>query len=361
MTDQTGKLLMSGSFGDPEPIREDMAQVLSGMESTITAVTGERLSRASGAETLESESIRKNTILTVFRHLCVDQDTEAAGATISAAARILASENSDTSVEVRDRSYRLAGSWDHTEPGRHLARIVSDDLAPAEPRYQAADSRHVAAVDRAIDTLQQAVPGMGETTLAFVSGAVLVDTGRIASAFVSSVPQVSVLDIAVLDDPAAAADVMLHEAAHQKFYDICATRPIVEAGAEGLRFEIPWTPVDGKRRTMSELRILSTLHVYVHLLYLQRRIYLLDLMGTDRRVEQRDRIRKYVDRAEFFHAILRNAGSRFSLGADGREFAEWLSETMSANLRALADLDLHGNGAYIEDAVRQTEKLGTAP
>jgi hypothetical protein len=226
-------------------------------------------------------------------------------------------------------SYRLSRSEPdsavHELAHRRLTSALSDfDVSIRMPR--ADESR---AVLQAAADIHAAGPGM-YSVLTSASGCVLVESSMLRSAYIVDLPMISVIGSRILGSRLDLAEGMLHEACHQKFYDVALVRDIILAGYDyrsGPVVRVPWDPIDGQYRVMDAIRVLAALHVYIHLL-----IFLIGsqsrLSGADERISTyRYRMRFFMDQVERLKLVR-------VLGVDGPGFIEWLRECVSSVERA---------------------------
>lgn len=146
------------------------------------------------------------------------------------------------------------------------------ELLPATPE-------NIERIRAAADLLRALLPALAPSVLAHVHGIALVqragpgDGGPeeeelFVSASTDSIPGIVFLSRPALADPHLLAESLLHEAAHNKLYDLWTCFPFFAAGAGGAtRVEIPWARSSGWDAGDWYLsRVLAAEHVYVHLM-----------------------------------------------------------------------------------------------
>jgi hypothetical protein len=321
------ELLQDNTFGNARLIGVDLEKFHTGLRDILEGATGVSISPR--PTTALGRSIYRKHLEAAFRECISNHD-------VNAASRILVSGNemlneidgSVSDISCHQTEYALATNWLATRAGRSMMKHVQDDLPSAVTFAQPTDQDVILVAD-AIGMLNAYLGDLGATTVLRVAGAVLIEKTRIQSAFMVPMPEISVLNRKVLSEPLVAADAILHEACHQKLYDIIATRRIVRADVDymaGQLFEIPWNPVDNQRRVMDALRILSALHVYAHLLALSWSAY---TQTEDRRTL--DRLVNYWQRAKFFSGLIESGTLHHRFAGDGRQMLDWLVEIISVH------------------------------
>lgn len=203
-------------------------------------------------------------------------------------------------------------------------------IPPAAALAATADMQQ--SLQDAVSLLKQVLGELATGTLEGVHAAFVFDPGQpVESAFLADAPGLIALNANLLNDTVALADAVLHESAHQKSYDLMAVRQIVLISPR-IRYEIPWNPILGVRRSMDALRILSALHVYVHLLTLLRGVVAANLDPQGAYV---GRLRDYWRRARFFACVAEQGGLGAGLSKHGQEMAAWLVECFYVIAREL--------------------------
>lgn len=347
-------VLQSGPFGDSEGLGRDLAVFHDGLADILAHATGVDL--AAAGDMIEA-SVRRGALDRASKAFLAHADTAAARAVLSDAAALLGEPAEGTyCLPVRD-GYSVATHWSDTPAGRRLLDDVAQDLSPHAVAFEDASPEHAARLRAGVDLLTEAVGGLAQSALGRVSGALLVDSDAIESAFVVPAPQVSVLSTRVLGDVVATADGMFHEACHQKLYDLIVTRRIVQPGFDFLQgplFTIPWNPVGGRRRVMDCLRILSTLHVYTHLMAFfiaLRRLRFPHPTAAERLAE-------YWGRARFFWLIAASGALDPALGPDGRAMTRWLVSVFELHAEDLSALGVGVDRTHDADTHAQLEAIG---
>jgi hypothetical protein len=165
------------------------------------------------------------------------------------------------------------------------------------------------------------------------------DRGRVLSASDSSIPGALFLSAAAAEDRLAAAEALLHEATHQRLYDLMLCRQLYAGDYSprtSPRLTPPWyeDESDGGPSWHAD-RVLAAFHVYVHLAALWSAA--LDVREADGVLGPADRpavaarLRRCLDRGDYLLGRLRES-MRPAFGPDGLRFIRFLA-------RAFADID----------------------
>ncbi|MGW7384461.1 hypothetical protein [Streptomyces sp. NPDC054794] len=355
---QARHLLGSGPFGSAADINADMAAFSDVATEVLHAHTGLRPPCPPPGAPLIAQSVARATTLDAFRSLHTRGDPEEAAAALRSGTALLAPVAPVTELVLPGHRYALATDWSASAGGRALRRVISEDLAVPHT-YVAATPVHAAAVERGLGLITEALGEFGLSIVSSVRGAVLIEDSIIESAFIVPAPFVSVLNTRVLAGALKAADAILHEAAHQKFYDLLVCRRLVRPDhnyLSGAVFGIPWNPVAGERRRMDCLRILSTIHVYAHLLELLLSVQAAGLADPD---ECDGLLTEYWQRAQFFDTAARSEVVRSALGPDARAMVEWIASVMDAHRETLRAQGRDTEGPYRADALDQVHRFAT--
>ncbi|MDG9701540.1 hypothetical protein [Streptomyces sp. DH37] len=357
VTPTASELLLTGMFGEPLGIARDVAAFYGGVEAALEEHTGVRLPDPAARPSLAAPGIRRAVVHRAHQ-LLSRGDVEGATRGMRSGYDLLSSvppqDHVAADAPVADgRPYLLASLWQRHAAGRHLLEAARRDL-PAAYRFVDADASHASRVGEGLRSLYDTVGELGASVVRSVHGAMLISSESVVSAFVVPMPYVSVISADHLDDPVATADMVFHEACHQKYYDLLVCRRIADPSYDytaGPVFGIPWTLIDGRRRDMDALRVVSTLHVYCHLLELFTRLESRGHTGAAERLDE------YWRRARFFARLTESRAFRASLGPDGHAMARWLNDVMALHDRAVRDLGHHDPGNYLRDAQEQVERV----
>ncbi|MFJ2821931.1 hypothetical protein ACIO7M_12540 [Streptomyces toxytricini] len=346
-------VLQSGPFGDADGLGRDLATFHDGLAEVLTGTTGVHLA---ASDDMIAASVRRWALDRAAKALLVHADTATAATALSDAAKLLEEQPGAASCLPAGEGYAVATGWSGSPAGRRLLDNVAQDL-PHAVTFADGTPEHAARIRAGVELLATTTGGLARSALAGVSGALLVDSDTIESAFIVPAPRVSVLSTRVLDDVVATADAVFHEACHQKLYDLIATRRVVRPGFDFLQgplFTIPWTPVEGQRRVMDCLRILSTLHVYTHLM-----TFFIALRRTrfDHPTAE-ERLAEYWGRARFFWLLAASGALDPALGPDGRAMVRWLVTVFDRHAADLADLGTGLDTTHDADARAQLEAIG---
>ncbi|OEJ93161.1 hypothetical protein [Streptomyces thermolilacinus] len=346
-------VLQSGPFGDSGGLGKDLATFHDGLAEVLTHATGVSLP---AADDMIDASLRRWAMDRASKALLVHADTATAAAVLSDAAALLEGPRGGARCLPVADGYALAADWSDSPASRRLLDNVAGDL-PHAVTFTDVTPRHADRLRAGVALLTDTIGGLAPSTLAGVSGTLLVDSDTIESAFVVPAPRVSVLSSRVLDDVVATADALFHEACHQKLYDLIATRRVVRPGFDFLQgpvFTIPWSPVDGRRRVMDCLRVLSTLHVYTHLMAFFVALHRQRFPHPT----AAERLTEYWGRARFFWLVAASGALDPALGPDGRDLTRWLVSAFELHAAALADLGVGVDHTHDADAQRQLESIG---
>lgn len=209
---------------------------------------------------------------------------------------------------------------------------------------------YVELIRRAERRVDDLVGPLGSGTLGLSSVVMLVE-GDVDSAFLMPTPHLIALNAERLTDEAYAADLIFHETLHQKFGECLLTRRLLPpdySPDRGPFVEIPWNPTPRGPRTMDMLRVLSTAHVYTHLLTLWLRSFEVHRLDREREV-----VATYLARATFFLSLGTTDTVVKNVGPEGPEFLRWLQDAVDElrlSIRALgieADADRYaGNPTF---------------
>lgn len=165
-------------------------------------------------------------------------------------------------------------------------------------------------------------------------GGLVVRDCNFESSFVAGAPCLVLLNEDLLDDAVLLADALLHESCHQKSFDLMGVRSIARDHTESTvePFTLPWNWVNGAPRTMSPIRMLSAMHVYVHLLAFHCYAIVAGLHSRYELVEE------YIHRCGFFVRVAQLSGLDPDLGPDGRKMVNWLTAAYQDQVHLLADM-----------------------
>ncbi|WP_143046941.1 hypothetical protein [Amycolatopsis xylanica] len=244
-----------------------------------------------------------------------------------------------------------------TEPGMNFALLTlapDDELTAWAREATLADLRgsaytveahsprpaDITFVRRAEERVERLIGDLGTDTLRMSTVVMIID-GDVDSAYLMPTPQLIALNRERLTDEAYAADLIFHETLHQKFGECLLTRRLLPAGYSpdrGPFVEIPWNPTPAGPRTMDMLRVLSTAHVYTHLLTLWMRSF--EEHGLDR---EREVIAKYLARATFFLSLGTKDIVVKNVGPEGPEFLNWLRSAVDELRRSIREAGIEAN------------------
>jgi hypothetical protein len=355
--------LLSGPFGDPRGIAADMDTFTTGLQDLLRRHTGVSLPPVGEGADLVGDSITRATLVDALRRLVNHRDRDGAVEIMRRGAALLGTMPRRAQVDSTVLRYRLATDLSGFSAGRFVVEAIAGDLAPQTIQQVPATEAHAERIDAGVELLRRATGTLGTSTLGFVRGALLMDSSAVESAFIVPAPYVSVLNVSVLADPVATADALFHESCHQKFYDQFVCRRIVQETYDymsGPKFDIPWTPVGGKRRQMDGLRVMSTLHVYSHLLELLLRVREHGLVPPEATADLDGKLIEYWHRGRFFDLLCDSAAVRESLGQDGPDLADWLGAAMDLHAAALAAAGFDTESPYTLDAREQIGRFEAA-
>ncbi len=178
----------------------------------------------------------------------------------------------------------------------------------------------------AVAFLRRAVPVLSADVLACAPILGLFD-GDLASAFATAAPLVVFVNSSLFDDRFLAAELLQHEALHQKLNDISLARALFRpdyVDADSATASVPWAmPGVALPRYFSADRCFAAYHVYSHqaVLYLGA---LARCTGTPELPAAVDRLVLSYARAAFFTEALQDPRIRAEWGADGARLAAWL-------------------------------------
>ncbi|WP_406346883.1 hypothetical protein [Streptomyces sp. NBC_00648] len=354
------QILSSGPYGDSKAIAEDASSFMGLVDDLLHDATGIRFPDTDEGPPLAQRSIRRGLIKDAYRALTIRKDVSEARLIMTAGLRIADGNTPRNEVVVPGFRYVLAGDWADDAAGRAVQDRISKDLSPHTCSYVGAAEGEARQMADGISLLMNSVGDLGASVLDTVSGAVLVTDCPIDSAFLMPVPCASIINTRLLADPLALADAVFHESCHQKFYDILLCRRVVNEGygfLDGALFDVPWRPIGGKKRQMDCLRILSTLHVYAHLLE-----FLLsmegDMEGGSMSLESR--LEEYWRRASFFLELSRTATLRNGLGPDAGDMADWLDSAMVQHRASFMDREFYADSFYRDEALRQVAAVSAS-
>lgn len=345
--------LASGPFGATNDIHTDLRLYYAGLEELMDAACGPVPPKAS-EDSLLAISTRRAALDRAFQSLT--KDLHLAQRTLSIGSIRVREANScaDAVVAGPAASYRLARGWADRPCGEEMISYVQRDLHPHELAYVSATQDDAVRVSDGLALLYDVCGELAEGVVACTRGAMVVESRTLQSGFVVPVPMVSIIEKRLLASDVEIAEALFHEACHQKLYDLIAVRDMFRSDYDflnGPHAEIPWDPVGGRRRTMDGVRVVSTLHVYTHLLVLYSA--LLDA-GLGQKFEAR--ISEYASRGAFFAALVVGGLNHAGMGRDGVKFLSWLTDsffTVSASLGSCS--------SYSEDAEKILEENRPLP
>ncbi|MEV4380820.1 hypothetical protein [Streptosporangium sp. NPDC049644] len=350
MNTQSTDFLLQGPFGDPDALRTDLEVFHTGLVDMLGRSTGVNMPVVN--ESLLGRSIWRTHLDKAFKACVIRQDPGAAREILQQGVLLLSRTGDQIEFPVHDKSYNLAGNWTQLEPGLLQIHAVQNDLLPHNMVPIDATRDHAAKVAEGVKLLVAALGELAVTTMRSVSGALIIECDAIGSAFIVPVPEVSILNQSLLGDPVAVADAVIHEACHQKLYDLIAVRRLLKPGYGGpgeRTYTIPWNPVNGKRRRMDSLMILSALHVYAHVMAL---IISLARMGYRHPTVSAD-LETYWRRARFFWLIAEKGSMSEDLGPDAAAMLDWLIDTFRRHAYDMRTLGRPIDNTYLRDAERQ--------
>jgi hypothetical protein len=243
------------------------------------------------------------------------------------------------------------------EPGMHFSLLTlapDDELTAWAAETALADLRHsnytveacrprpedVTLVHRAEERVDRLIGPLGTETLRLSTTVILVQ-GDVDSAYLMPTPHLIALNRQRLTDEAYAADLILHETLHQKFGECLLTRRLLPpdySPDRGPFVEIPWNPMPSGPRTMDMVRVLSTAHVYTHLLTLWMRSFEEHRLDRERAV-----IAKYLGRAAFFLTLGTSDTVVKNVGPEGPEFLQWLRNAVDELRSSIRDAGIEAD------------------
>lgn len=338
---QSAISLLHGPFGDPDALRKDLAAFHTGVSGILREATGTLVPEPAGS--VLARSVWRTHLDQAFKAAVVRRDIDESRRVLDQGADLLRELSDPPELRCGDHGYRLARGWLGSAAGDHQVRLVQRDLRPHTVTALEASHTHVHQVTQGIDLLFKALGEVAAGVVDGVQGALVVRCEAIGSAFIAPVPVVSVLNESILADPVAVADAVLHEACHQKLYDLMAVRHLVKPGYDDRTahtFAIPWQPVNGRRRRMDSLRILSALHVYTHVMAL-----MISLARSGyRHPSVTASVEEYWGRARFFWLVAEEGPIAEDLGPDAALMLDWIFDTFSEHTH-----EMHKLGYEIDD------------
>lgn len=356
MIDTVATTLGVGLFGDSLQIQSDLLALHTGLERMLEHHTGISIPPV-GEDLLLARALRRCALNEAFKALIQRQAPIEAYDVLSRLVQEIVLAGPEYQADVVAGSYALARNWQAHSGGRRLQALVRHDLAPMKVGIEDADEYVAQQMRPGIQLLTSALGSLAQANLSHVGGALLLSkNAAIESAFLVPLATVSVLNTNIAGDPAAVAEAALHESCHQKFYDLIATRRLVHGNysfVSGPQFGVPWRPVNGMRRTMDALRVLSALHVYVHLLTLLLALHALEPQEMPLQLKVED----YWSRASFFSGLASSGALGIGLDADGKDMVTWLTSLMA---QLGEDAVAHGarlHEPYRADAVEQAQRV----
>jgi hypothetical protein len=174
--------------------------------------------------------------------------------------------------------------WTPTRYGRRLSEALDRLCHEAFPRlrFQLSPTRHADrdALAQGHALLASLLPDLCRSVFAHVLGIVIVEHAEgeraagaslFLSASTDSTPGLIFLSRDALTDPHVTAESLLHEACHNKLYEIWSGLPVLagKMEPESDRIPIPWsTASDWDSQTWELSRAMAAAHVYLHLMLL---------------------------------------------------------------------------------------------
>lgn len=342
--------LLQGPFGDPDALRKDLAAFHSGVNGILHEATGTPFPEPAGS--VLAHSVWRTHLDQAFKAAVVRRNIDESRRILDQGADLLRELPDPPELACGDHRYGLARGWLTSAAGDHQVRLIQRDLQPHTVTPLDAGQIHVHQVTRGIDLLFQALGEVAAGVVDGVQGALIVRCEAIGSAFIAPVPVVSVLNESILADPVAVADAVLHEACHQKLYDLMAVRHLVRPDYDDRTahtFAIPWQPVNGRRRRMDSLRIVSALHVYAHVMALMIAL----ARSGYHHPSVTASVKEYWARARFFWLVAEEGPVAEDLGPDTASMLDWIFEIFREHTHEMHRLGHEIDNTFASDARSQ--------
>lgn len=209
-----------------------------------------------------------------------------------------------------------------------FTELFHKELTDEGSRYSlvAAGESDATVIRAAVDLLDRVLPEISSSVLSHVSFIGMVrGPGAFESASDRKIPRAIFVNGTALGDIARTAEAILHEAVHQKFYDLQLIMPVFRS--EYLPENGPFVrPSWHKNDTWQYDRALTAAHVYVHLAAFCAALLLYPAMQARRTqvINGRDRT---IERALFLLAAVLDTPSELTY--EGQTFVGWLSDQLN--------------------------------
>jgi HEXXH motif-containing protein len=227
---------------------------------------------------------------------------------------------------------------------RRFDRTIGADIdgpsSPSGPVLGAGSQDHGTVLTEAVALLGAVVPELTESVGCHVHLVALMHTPeeghrRVLSASDSTIPGALFLSTAAVRDRLSAAEALLHEATHQRLYDLMLCRNLYAAHYSpqtSPRAIPPWYAAEsGGAAAWRADRALAAFHVYVHLAVLWSAALAgpaADVLTARERPVAAARLRRCFDKGGYLLGLLRGT-MRPALGAHGLSFVEFLAQAFT--------------------------------
>lgn len=325
------QILSVGRFGDARFLQANTKVLYDGLRDVLARWIGERLPRLRGSLPLTSRMVLRRTYDDAYAAL-TEKGVDAASAKVSEFLSVSDGARAGEQTPMEDMV--LLSRWQDDPFARSIADTFTTLMARDGIRVEvvAPEQGHIDCLKQARRLLDRLLPKTTRNTLPLARCVVLMK-GDISSAYLNENPYGFHVNVDQLGDPLLAADVLLHEALHQKLADIRLTSNQLNAGYDDFTSEarvdvpIPWPDAD-QPRPFSVARGLATLHVYVHLTVLYAAALAAwrrkqDVGGVDLETIAR-RLTRVYERARYLIWALSRETVKPYLGPDADELLAWL-------------------------------------
>lgn len=262
------RLLSVGRFGDAQYLQQNTRVLYDGLRELLAEWIAEHLPQLSNSLPLTSRVILRRTYDEAYAAL-TETGVEAASAKVREFHAIGGRGTANRHVVMNDLV--LLSQWEDDPFAASIAKTFISLMAKDGIRADVVTPEpiHIRCLDEARKLLDALLPKTTQNTL-LLAQCVTLMKGDIPSAYLNENPFGIHVNVDQLIDPLLAADVILHEALHQKLTDIRLTSNQLADGYNDFSSQarvdvpIPW-PDPNRPRPFSVARGLATLHVYVHL------------------------------------------------------------------------------------------------
>lgn len=349
--DEVDQALSSGRFGNGKALAHNIRILYTGVKRILDASIGYNLTAVMSSPSAAVQVVARATIDEAFAMLT--SNLEGAKQKVAELKRYSTSladgQNESNTHSFPEQDLQPLSNWTSSDLHQTIIRRMRDTMSrdgyTGKMKPVETTESHRKAIENAKALLNQLTPRVASSTLLLVRCLALIDA-TIDSGYINETPFMFMVNVARLADPLQTADIILHEALHQKQVDIRLTRQLLHEGYDDVASEasvdvpIPWGA--SSPRPFSVARGLAAYHVYVHTTLLHTAALehlpnnpVLHSIGGEEIVR---RLATTFERAAYLDKSLRSDIARAKMSNDASQFMAWMGHALD-QLRDVRLLD----------------------